>query len=98
MVNTMPGLSGGPEPRLPKWAMKGSSWNSNPMPWPPKLRTTEKPAASACAWIAAPMSPAWPPGPTRATPSSRHSRVTSTSRRAGGLTSPIRYMSLASPK
>ena len=49
-------------PGWPQLGTSGSSCMAIPMPWPVYSFTTEKPAASATPWTAAPMSDEPPPG------------------------------------
>src|SRR5690606_26537178 len=56
MASVIPSFSFGPRPGRPKLGICGASCMLRPMPWPTKLFTTEKPAASTCDCTAWPMS------------------------------------------
>src|SRR5262249_867346 len=78
-ASTMPGRSCGPRPGSPKFGTCGSSCRARPMPWPTKARTTEKRCFSTCCWMACETSERRRPGRHSLIPSSRLSRVTSSS-------------------
>ncbi|CUJ13145.1 Uncharacterised protein [Achromobacter sp. 2789STDY5608633] len=67
------------------------------MPWPQNSRTTEKPLASACFWMALPISPSVAPFLTCWMPFHMHSKVMSVRRRDRIDCSPTGYMRLVSP-
>ena len=67
------------------------------MPWPVYSFTTERPAASATSWTAAPMSESRPPGCIASIPAARDASVTSMRRCASGSISPTPAVNAASP-